>query len=60
MRIIKVVWTCQRRRKTLTDQFIQSRLEEMMPANTEDASKVKPTFQLQTMQSKLTTYFPRI
>ena len=58
MRIIKAVWTCQLRRKTLTDQFIQSRLEEMMPANTEDASKVKPTFQLQTMQ-KLTTYFPR-
>ena len=41
------------------DQFIQSRLEEMMPADTEDAPKVKPTFQPQTKQSKLTIYFPR-
>ena len=41
------------------DQFIQSRLEEMMPAETEDAPKVKLTFQPQTMQSKLTTHFPR-
>ena len=42
------------------DQFIQSRLEEMMPADTEGAPKVKPTFQPLTMQSKLTTYIPRI
>jgi hypothetical protein len=42
------------------DQFIQSRLEEMMPADTEGAPKVKPTFQPLTMQSKLTAYFPRI
>ena len=41
------------------DQFIQCRLEEMMPADTEGAPKVKPTFQPITMQSKLTTYFPR-
>jgi hypothetical protein len=39
------------------DEFIQSRLEEMMPAGTEDASKVKPIFQAPTKQSKLTTYF---
>ena len=42
-----------------SDQFIQSRLEEVMPADTEDAPKVRPTFQPQTKQFKLTTYFPR-
>ena len=35
------------------DEFIQSRLEKMMPADTEDAPKVKPP----TKQSKLTRYF---
>ena len=41
------------------DQFIQSMLEEMMPADTEDAPKVKPTFQPQTKQSNLTKHFAR-
>ena len=40
------------------DEFIQYKLEEMMPADTEDAPKVKPIFQAPTKQSKLTTYFP--
>ena len=58
MRITKAVWTAEEKDPDY-DQFIQSRLEEMMPADTEDAPKVKPTFQPQTMQSKLTTHFPR-
>ena len=39
------------------DEFIQSRLEKMMPADTEDAPKVKPIFLPPTKQSKLTRYF---
>ena len=33
------------------DEFIQSRLEEMMPADTEDAPKVKLIFLKPTKQS---------
>ena len=40
------------------DKFIQSRLEEMMSADTEDAPKVSPIFLPPTKQSKLTRYFP--
>jgi hypothetical protein len=40
------------------DEFIQSMLEELMPADTEDAPKVKPIFQAPTKQSKRTSCFP--
>ena len=40
------------------DKFIQSRLEEMMSADTKNAPKVSPIFLPPTKQSKLTRYFP--
>ena len=40
------------------DKFIQSRLEEMMPADTEDATKVKPIFHSTNQAVKADLIFP--